>query len=98
MGARKEILDEFSSKDNKQYLYEYITGDFIEQLSNIARTHSNLTEEMQKEKNAFKKKWSAREKTLEQLSNSMTGIAGSIYGTGVRSIKLDKIKELSMDE
>ncbi|MAJ84427.1 MAG: hypothetical protein CMQ71_00390 [Gammaproteobacteria bacterium] len=98
MGARKEILDEFSSKDSKDNLYEYITGDFIEQISNIARTHSNLTEEMQKEKNAFKKKWSAREKTLEQLANSMTGIVGSISGIGVQSMKLDKIKELSMDE
>ena len=52
----------------------------------------------QKEKNAFKKKWSAREKTLEQLANSMTGIVGSISGIGVQSMKLDKIKELSMDE
>ena len=97
MGARREVLDEFASTSSKDTLYEYITGDFVEQISNIARIHSNLNEEIVKEKNAFKRKWSAREKTLDQLSDSMTGIVGSISGIGVPSIKLEKIKELSLE-
>jgi hypothetical protein len=97
MGARREVLDEFASTSSKDTLYEYITGDFVEQISNIARIHSNLNEEIVKEKNAFKRKWTAREKTLDQLVDSMTGIVGSISGIGVPSMKLEKIKELSMD-
>ena len=56
-----------------------------------------LKVEIVKEKNAFKRKWTAREKTLDQLVDSMTGIVGSISGIGVPSMKLEKIKELSMD-
>jgi hypothetical protein len=97
MGARREVLDEFASTSSKDTLYEYITGDFVEQISNIARIHANLNDEIVKEKNAFKRKWSTREKTLDQLSDSMNGIVGSIIGIGVPSIKLEKIKELSMD-
>ena len=97
MGARREVLDEFASTSSKDTLYEYITGDFVEQISNIARVHANLNDEIVKEKNAFKRKWSTREKTLDQLSDSMNGIVGSIIGIGVPSIKLEKIKELSMD-
>ncbi len=96
MEARQRTLEEFTSSSSKDALFEYITGDFVEQISNIARVYSNLSIEMTKEKNAFKRKWTAREKLLEQLANSMTGVVGSISGIGVPTIKLEKIKELEL--
>ena len=65
MEARQKTLDEFTSSSSKDALFEYITSDFVEQISNIARVYTELTEEMQKEKNAFKRKWASREKLLE---------------------------------
>jgi len=96
MEARQKTLDEFTSSSSKDALFEYITSDFVEQISNIARVYTELTEEMQKEKNAFKRKWASREKLLEQLASSMTGVVGSISGIGVPSLKLEKIKELEL--
>ena len=96
MEARQKTLDEFTSSSSKDALFEYITSDFVEQISNIARVYTELTEEMQKEKNAFKRKWASREKLLEQLASSMTGVVGSISGIGIPSLKLEKIKELEL--
>ena len=96
MEARQRTLEEFTSSSSKDALFEYITGDFVEQISNIGRVYSDLSTEMTKEKNAFKRKWAAREKLLEQLANSMTGVVGSISGIGVPTIKLEKIKELEL--
>lgn len=97
MGARRDILDEFTSKNLKDSLYEYVTSDFIEQISNIARVYLDLKGELTKEQTAFQRKWKAREKLLDQLESSMTGMVGSIEGLGVPSMKLDKIKELTLD-
>ena len=96
MEARQKTLEEFASSSSKDALFDYITGDFVEQISNIGRVYSDLSDEMTKEKKAFKRKWAAREKLLEQLANSMTGVVGSISGIGVPSIKLEKIKELEL--
>ena len=97
MGAKRDILDEFTSKNSKDSLYEYVTGDFIEQISNIARVYLDLKGELTKEQTAFQRKWKAREKLLDQLESSMTGMVGSIEGLGVPSMKLDKIQELTLD-
>ena len=97
MGHRRDVLDEYSSKTDKQVLYEYITGDFVEQIKNIVRVYNELSEEIIKEQKAFKTKWSKRQKVLDQLADSMTGIAGSIQGIGVKSLKLEKMKELTLE-
>ena len=46
---------------------------------------------------SIQRKWKAREKLLDQLESSMTGMVGSIEGLGVPSMKLDKIQELTLD-
>ena len=51
-----------------------------------------------KEKNAFKTKWNRREKVLDRLVDSITGIVGSIQGTGIESVNLEKIHELKYEE
>ena len=53
---------------------------------------------MIKEKNAFKTKWKRREKVLERLVDSVTGVVGSIQGTGIESVNLEKIHELKYEE
>ena len=97
MGHRRDVLDVYSSKTDKEMLYEYFTGDFVEQIKNIARVYKELSAEMSKEQRAFKTKWAKRQKLLDQLLDSMTGIAGSIQGIGTESVSLEKIKELTLD-
>ena len=97
MGHRRDVLDVYSSKTDKEMLYEYFTGDFVEQIKNIARVYKELSAEMSKERRAFKTKWAKRQTLLDQLLNSMTGIAGSIQGIGAQSLSLEKMKELTLD-
>ena len=97
MGHKREGLEAFESKSDKDLMFEYITGDFVEQLKNIARLHTQLSDQVSKEKRAFERQWKVREKTLDQLMTSIIGIAGSIEASGVPSLTLDKVKEISFD-
>jgi hypothetical protein len=75
-----------------------MTGDFINQIQAIGKVYQDLNDEMIKEKNAFKTKWNRREKVLERLVDSVTGVVGSIQGTGIESVNLEKIHELKYEE
>jgi hypothetical protein len=97
MGHRTMVLDEFSSKTDKDILYEYITGDFVEQIKIILNIYTQLSDQISSEKRSFEKQWKVREKSLDRLMGSITGIAGSIEASGVPSLTLDKVKEISFD-
>ena len=78
-------------------MFEYITGDFVEQLKIIARVYTKLSVQISTEKRALERQWKVREKNLDQLMRSIIGIAGSIEASGVPSLTLDKVKEISFD-
>ena len=91
-------IEEFKSKTPTDNLLDYVTGDFIHQIQAMGKVYQDLNEEMMKEKNAFKTKWNRREKVLDRLVDSITGIVGSIQGTGIESVNLEKIHELKYEE
>ena len=97
MGHKRKELDDFESKSDKDIMFEYITGDFVEQLKIIARVYTQLSGQISTEKRAFERQWKVREKNLDQLMRSIIGIAGSIEASGVPSLTLDKVKEISFD-
>ena len=96
--ANQKNLENFKSKSQTDNLLEYITGDFINQVQAIGKVHQDLNQEMEKEKNAFKTKWNRREKVLDRLAASLTGVVGSIQGTGIESLSLEKMHELTVEE
>lgn len=96
--ANQKNIEDFKAKTSADNLLEYVTGDFINQIQAMGKVYQDLNDEMLKEKNAFKTKWNRREKVLDRLVDSITGVVGSIQGTGIESINLEKIHELKYEE
>jgi len=64
----------------------------------MGQVYQDLNEEMVKEKNAYKTKWNRREKVLDRLADSITGVVGSIEGIGVKSLSLEKIQQFTLED
>ena len=96
--ANQKNLENFKSKASVDNLLEYVTGDFINQIQAMGQVYQDLNDEMTKEKNAFKTKWNRRQKVLDRLADSITGVVGSIEGIGVESLSLEKIQQFSLEE
>jgi hypothetical protein len=90
--SKLKNLEDFSTKDNKEQLYEYVTGDFINQMKEMARVYMSLSDEMEAEKRQFSTKWKKREKELENYMKAMTGMVGSLQGIGVASIQIKALE------
>jgi hypothetical protein len=96
--ANQKNLENFKSKASVDNLLEYVTGDFINQIQAMGQVYQDLNDEMTKEKNAFKTKWNRRQKVLDRLADSITGVVGSIEGIGVESLSLEKIQQFTLEE
>lgn len=96
--ANQKNLENFKSKASVDNLLEYVTGDFINQIQAMGQVYQDLNDEMTKEKNAFKTKWNRRQKVLDRLADSITGVVGSIEGMGVESLSLEKIQQFTLEE
>ena len=96
--ANQKNLENFKSKASVDNLLEYVTGDFINQIQAMGQVYQDLNDEVTKEKNAFKTKWNRRQKVLDRLADSITGVVGSIEGIGVESLSLEKIQQYTLEE
>lgn len=96
--ANQKNLENFKSKASVDNLLEYVTGDFINQIQAMGQAYQDLNDEITKEKNAFKTKWNRRQKVLDRLADSITGVVGSIEGIGVESLSLEKIQQFTLEE
>lgn len=96
--ANQKNLENFKSKAPVENLLEYVTGDFINQIQTMGQVYKALNDEMLKEKNAFKTKWNKREKVLDRLADSLTGVVGSIEGLGVEALSIEKIQQFTLEE
>ena len=96
--ANQKNLENFKSKASVDNLLEYVTGDFINQIQAMGQVYQDLNDEMTKEKNAFQTKWNRRQKVLDRLADSITGVVGSIEGIGVESLSLEKIQQFTLEE
>lgn len=97
---REIILGVFNSKvaetnkgDKMQLLYGYLTGnEFVQQMSSIVETFLSMKDSLDKEKRAFHKIWSEREKQMEKVLQNSATIYGSLRGIAGSAIQ--EIKQL----
>ena len=86
-------------RDRKmEILYRYLTGpEFRERVNAVLRTFVGMKEQLEREKRALIKQWSAREKQIETVIEGMSGMYGDLQGI-IGSASLPEIASLRLDE
>lgn len=84
------------SKDEKmEILYQYLTGTaFKQRIEAIVETFSSMDTSLKKERLAYEKIWSEREKQIQKVITNTVGIYGDLNGI----IQLQKIDVLELPE
>ncbi len=85
------IAQERTGQENKgdkmSVLYDYLTGsEFRMQVEGIVEGWKQMSEDLQKEKNAMNRIWAQREKQLQKVMLNTTGMYGSIKGIAGKAI------------
>ena len=101
---RKSLLDVARQKalsDNRDdkagALYNFVTShDFINQVENMVETYTEMTLQVQKERVAYEKLWSQREKQAQKLLIGTANIIGSMQGH-IGQASMPRIKGLELD-
>jgi len=90
--------------EKMQLLYSYLTGnEFRQQIEAIVEAFSNMQSALNKEKIAMNKIWKEREKQIDKVIESTTGLYGSIKGIAgnavrdIRALELDSEEELLLE-
>ena len=80
-------------------LYNYLTGnEFRQQIEAIVEAFSNMQSALNKEKIAMNKIWKEREKQIDKVIESTTGLYGSIKGIAGSAVRDIKALELDSEE
>jgi hypothetical protein len=84
------------SKDEKmEILYQYLTGTaFKQRIEAIVETFSSMDTSLKKERLAYEKMWSEREKQIQKVITNTVGIYGDLNGI----VQLQKIDALELPE
>ncbi len=84
--------------EKMQLLYGYLTGtEFRQQIETIAEGFSSLRHSIIKERMQMEKTWKEREKQLEKVLISTSGMYGSIKGIAGASIHNIPLLENDID-
>ncbi len=82
-----------------ELLYEFVTGsEFRQRVEAIAGPFIEMQTLHEKEKLAMSRIWSAREKQLQRILDSISGLAGSIEGLTGKSLGIEALELKSLDE
>lgn len=91
--------------EKMQMLYSYLTGnEFRQQIEAIVEAFSSMQSALNKEKVAMAKIWKEREKQIDKVIESTTGLYGSIKGiagsavSDIKALELDTDDELLLEE
>lgn len=91
--------------EKMQMLYSYLTGhEFRQQIEAIVEAFSSMQSALHKEKIAMNKIWKEREKQIDKVIESTTGLYGSIRGIAgnavgeIKALELDSDEELLLEE
>lgn len=83
------------SNEKKDILWNYLTSaQFVNRLQAVADVYSSMREDLEKEKNFFKKKWAKEELSIQKVTDSiyeMHGELESIMGkelTGIKGVEM----------
>ncbi len=78
-------------------LYSFVTShEFIQQVESMVETYQEMTQQVTKERVAYEKLWSMREKQAQKLLLSTANIIGSMQGH-IGQASMPKIKGLELD-
>ena len=78
-----------------ELLYSYLTGiEFKQRVEAIVEAFTNMDEGLRKERLAFEKIWSEREKQIKKVITNTVGMYGDLSGLVV----LPQIKKLELGE
>ena len=78
-----------------ELLYSYLTGiEFKQRVEAIVEAFTNMDEGLRKERLAFEKIWSEREKQIKKVIANTVGMYGDLSGLVV----LPQIKKLELGE
>ena len=86
-------------RDKKmEILYRYLTGpEFRERVNAILGIFVGMKEQLEREKRALIKHWSAREKQIETVVDGLSGMYGDLQGI-IGSASLPEISSLKLEE
>lgn len=78
----EKIKHSLQGRDEKiTLLYNYLTGaEFKNRIENIVLSFVEMQQDLESEKNAFRRMWSKRQKQLERLMVSTSGMYGELQG------------------
>jgi hypothetical protein len=95
---------EVNRGEKMQLLYSYLTGnEFRQQIEAIVEAFSSMQSALNKEKIAMSKIWKEREKQIDKVIESTTGLYGSIKGIAgsavidIKALELDNDEELLLE-
>lgn len=78
----EKIKRSLEGRDEKiTLLYNYLTGaEFKNRIENIVLSFVEMQQDLESEKNAFRRMWSKRQKQLERMMISTSGMYGELQG------------------
>jgi hypothetical protein len=81
--------------EKMELLYSYLTGiEFKQRVEAIVEAFTNMEEGLRKERRAFEKIWSEREKQIKKVIANTVGMYGDLSGL----VALPQIKKLELGE
>jgi hypothetical protein len=81
--------------EKMEILYSYLTGtEFKQRIEAIVEAFSGMNDSLKKERIAFEKIWSEREKQIQKVIKNTVGIYGDLNGV----VQLQKIESLELPE
>ena len=102
---RKSLLDVGREKalamnrgDKADALYNFVTShEFVQQIEMMVETYQEMTQQVTKERVAYEKLWSQREKQAQKLLLSTANIIGSMQGH-IGQASMPKVKGLELSD
>lgn len=94
----EKIKRSIEGRDEKvAVLYNYLTGiEFKNRMENIVLSFVEMQQDLDSERNAFRTRWNKRQKQLERLMISTSGMYGDLQG--IIGGALPVISQLELDE
>lgn len=96
VGLQKALAENRGTKADA--LYNFVTShEFVQQIESMVETYKDMAEQIAKERIAYERIWSAREKQAQKLLMNTANIIGSMQGH-IGQASMPKIKGLDLLE
>jgi len=97
LDSMRQIVISQNKQDKAGELYTYITShEFSQRVEAMVEAYNKMKDQITKERIAFEKQWSEREKQVNILLNGVAGIYGDMQG--IAGSALPQVKSLELPE